>query len=52
MNSSTCSAVICQPGGREQNHDIHTGIAKFVQVEGSKHMDFSIIALMESSLFT
>ena len=23
MNSSTCSAVICQPGGREQKHDIY-----------------------------
>ena len=22
MNSSACSTVICQPGGREQNHDI------------------------------
>ena len=21
MNSSACSAVICQPGGHEQNHD-------------------------------
>ena len=21
MNKSACSAVICQPGGREQNHD-------------------------------
>ena len=24
MNSSTCSAVICQPSGHEQNHDIGT----------------------------
>ena len=23
MNKSACSAVICQPGGREQNHDIY-----------------------------
>ena len=22
MNKSACSAVICQPGGHEQNHDI------------------------------
>ena len=22
MKQSTCSAVICQPGGREQKHDI------------------------------
>ena len=24
MNSSACSAVICQPGGCEQKHDIDT----------------------------
>ena len=24
MNSSACSAVICQPGGHKQNHDIGT----------------------------
>ena len=24
MNSSACSAVICQPSGHEQNHDIGT----------------------------
>ena len=25
MKQSACSAVICQPGGREQKHDIYFG---------------------------
>ena len=29
MKQSACSAVICQPGGREQKHDISISILHF-----------------------
>ena len=35
MNKTACSAVICQPGGREQKHDITNCDHSGFQEEGS-----------------
>ena len=34
MNSSACSTVICQPGGREQKHDKYNIIDMFYCRDG------------------
>ena len=39
MKKSACSAVICQPGGREQKHDIKMCPVVLVDSQSSQYFD-------------